>query len=104
MTEGKEKAVRESEEKKGEEGSASEARSIRQSLDPIKEKAHLKQQALWGIARSSAPLSHQAQSEHENLQHMQTKHHTAAIIGCRCGARGPSFFISKHLPHPKKGN
>lgn len=54
--EGKEKPMRESEGKKGEVGSASEARSIRQSRDPIKEKAHLKQQALWGIVRSSAPL------------------------------------------------
>lgn len=77
LTEGKGKPVRESE---GERERGQIYQTI--SRSHIKEKAHLKQQALWGITHSSAPLSHQAQSEHENLQHTQTKHHTAATVGC----------------------
>lgn len=56
------------------------------SRSHIKEKAHLKQQALWGIRHSSASLSHQAQSEHENLQNTQTKYHTPATVRWEKGA------------------
>lgn len=63
------------------------------SRSHIKEKAHLKQQALWGITHSSASLSHQAQSEHENLQHTDKTSHCCYCRLQTWRIRGSAFYL-----------